>query len=111
VSAPLRVLIGCEESGKVRDAFRRLGHEAWSCDLEGVEPRGEWPNYHLHGDVRWFLDGPYGPWDLGIFFPPCTYQTNSSAKHLYLGMKKENGPNPERWANLMKKAVSFSVIA
>lgn len=99
---PLRILVGCEESGKVRDAFRRLGHEAWSCDLESVEPRGEWPNYHLFGDVRWFLDGPYGPWDLGIFFPPCTYQANSGSKHLYRDMKKENGRDPERWSNLEK---------
>lgn len=107
MSAPLRVLIGCEESGKVRDAFRRLGHEAWSCDLEGVEPRGHWPNYHLFGDVRWFLEGSYGPWDLGIFHPPCTYQANSGAKHLYKGMKKENGPNPERWVGLEKGCQLF----
>lgn len=103
----LNVLIGCEESGIVRDAFRRLGHEAWSCDVEGVEPRGQWPNYHLFGDVRWFLNGTFAPWDLGIFYPPCDYQANSGSKHLYLGMKKENGREPERWAKLEKGCELF----
>jgi hypothetical protein len=104
MSAPLRVLVGCEESGKVRDAFRRLGHEAWSCDLEGVEPRGEWPNYHLFGDVRWFLEGPYGPWDLGIFHPPCTYLTNSGVTWLY---NKDGSRNEQRWQNLDEGAALF----
>lgn len=71
----MRVLIGCERSGIVRDAFRRLGHEAWSCDLEGVDPGGEWPQYHLFGDVRLYLDRD---WDIGIFFPDCTYLTSSA---------------------------------
>jgi hypothetical protein len=79
----MNVLVGCEFSGRVRDAFRRRGHEAWSCDLEGVEPEGEWPNYHLFGDVRWFLDGSRGPctnWDLAIFHPSCTHLAVSGAR-------------------------------
>jgi len=79
----MRVLIACEFSGVVRDAFRRRGHEAWSCDLEGVEPEGEWPNYHLDGDCRWFLDGSHGPWpswDMLIAFPPCTHLAGSGAR-------------------------------
>jgi hypothetical protein len=77
----MRVLVGCERSGIVRDAFRRLGHEAWSCDLEDIEPGGEWRNYHLFGDVRWFLEKPgvVDRWDIGIFFPDCTFLTNSAA--------------------------------
>lgn len=68
----MRVLLACEESGVVRDAFRALGHEAWSCDLE---PRDH-PN-HLTGDVRLFLrEG----WDMMIAFPPCTHLAVSGAR-------------------------------
>lgn len=78
------------------------------ADLEGVEPEGEWPNYHLFGDVRLFI-GPNAPmqWDLGIFHPTCTFLANSGAKHLYKGMKKENGPDPTRWENMRKGAEFF----
>ena len=72
----MNILVACEVSGAVRDAFRAHGHEAWSNDLEGNEPRGKYPNYHLAGDVRWFLDQPApggAPWDVLIAFPPCTY--------------------------------------
>lgn len=71
----MKVLVACEFSGVVRDAFRRKGHEAWSCDLEGVEPKGEWPNYHLYGDALSFLSEG---WDLLIAHPPCTYLTVSA---------------------------------
>lgn len=90
----LRVLVACEWSGAVRDAFRRRGHEAWSCDLEGVEPAGEWPNYHLEGDALDFLRGleflrePRAlPWDLLIAFPPCTHLAVSGAR--YFAQKKK----------------------
>lgn len=71
----MRILVACEFSGVVRDAFRRRGHEAWSCDLEDVEPLGEWPNYHLYGDCLYFIEAGIGgkPWDLLIAHPPCTY--------------------------------------
>lgn len=59
----MRVLIACEFSGIVRDAFRERGNDAWSCDV--LEPddmpdefsRQKYPNYHLEGDARWFLYG------------------------------------------------------
>lgn len=64
----MRVLVGCECSGRVRDAFRALGHDAWSCDLLAAS------GYHLQVDVRTILkDG----WDLAIFHPPCTYLCSS----------------------------------
>lgn len=72
----MNVLIGCERFGIVRDAFIRAGHYAMSCDLEGVEPEGEFPQYHLSGDVRRFLDYSL-PWDLFIVFPDCTYLAGS----------------------------------
>ena len=64
----MRVIVGCEESAKVRDAFRKLGHDAWSCDL--VPTRGD-PEWHLQGDV---IAAIYyqGPWDIIILHPPCT---------------------------------------
>lgn len=84
----LNVLIGCEESGTVREAFRALGHNAWSCDLV---PARDGSPYHLREDVRAAIkrgacqwDGqnlrPVGKWDLGIFHPPCTYLCNSGVR-------------------------------
>lgn len=75
VVKPLRVLIGCERSGVVRRAFRALGHDAWSCDLE---PAGDDSHYHHTGDVFEAIDN-FGPWDILIAHPPCDYLTNSAA--------------------------------
>jgi hypothetical protein len=69
----MRVLIGCEFSGIVRDAFIARGHDAVSCDLIPSET----PGPHLVGDVRQYLnDG----WDLAIFHPPCTRLTVAGAR-------------------------------
>lgn len=69
----MNVLVACEYSARVRDAFRARGHDAWSCDLEPT--RGD-PTWHLQGDVTGRLgDG----WDLLVAFPPCQYLTNSNA--------------------------------
>lgn len=96
-----RVLVACEMSATVRDAFRALGHDAWSCDLLPTE--GD-PRRHIQGDA---IHAAYSqPWDLLIGHPECTYLSNSGAKHLYAGMKAENGPNADRWA-LMGAAASF----
>jgi hypothetical protein len=68
----MRVLIGCESSGTVRDAFAELGWDAWSCDLLPAVNGGK----HIQGDV---LDAVRGSsWDLFIVHPPCTYLTNSA---------------------------------
>lgn len=67
----MRVLAGCEYSGAVRNAFRELGHDAWSCDLLPSDDNSE---YHIKDNVLSILnDG----WDLGIFFPSCTYLASS----------------------------------
>lgn len=69
----MRVLVACEFSGVVRSAFARLGHDAWSCDLEPAEDGGP----HIRGDVRTVLgDG----WDLMVAHPPCTYLAVSGAR-------------------------------
>lgn len=62
----MRVLVACEESGVVRDAFRRLGHDAWSNDLQPARRGGP----HLQVDCRLAISA--GPWDIIIFHPPCT---------------------------------------
>jgi hypothetical protein len=63
----MNILIACERSGRVRDAFRARGHNAYSCDVEPCDVDGAG---HLRGDVRPLLDLP---WDIVIAFPPCTY--------------------------------------
>lgn len=69
----MRVLVACEFSGIVRDAFARNGHEAWSCDLIESETKGN----HLIRDVKEVL---YDEWDLMIAHPPCTHLSASGAR-------------------------------
>lgn len=90
----MRVLIACEYSGRVREAFRKLGHDAWSCDLL---PSDDNSPYHIQGDVLELLDKG---WDLMIAHPPCTYLANSGVQHMWNGRKKENGKNLERWKQM-----------
>lgn len=75
----MKVIVGFEESGRVRQAFRDIGHDAWSCDLE---PAADDSPYHHQGDIFEFLDNT-SDWDLGIFHPVCTYLCLSSAKWFY----------------------------
>lgn len=70
----MRVLVGCEFSGIVRDAFIARGHDAISCDLQPTEK----PGPHLIMDVRKAIN--YDKWDLGIFFPPCDHICVSGAR-------------------------------
>lgn len=73
---PLRVLVACEFSGRVRDAFLARGHDAMSCDLLPTEV----PGPHYQGDVRDVLqDG----WDLLVAHPPCTHLAVSGARHFH----------------------------
>ena len=66
----MKVLVGCEESGIVRDAFIKQGHNALSCDILPTRS----PGPHYQGDV---LDIINDGWDIGIFFPSCTYLAGS----------------------------------
>jgi len=72
----MRVIVGCEYSGRVREAFRKRGHDAWSCDL--LESEDDSP-FHIQGDILDVLRG--GHWDLGIFHPPCTHLAVSGSRH------------------------------
>jgi hypothetical protein len=86
----MKVLVGCEFSGTVRDAFAKLGHDAWSCDLLAAGGK------HIQGDVLKILDDG---WDLAVFHPPCTY-LSSSGLHW-------NKRRPER-ARLTEEAIEFA---
>lgn len=70
----MRVLIACESSGIVRDAFIRGGHDAMSCDLLSTDA----PGPHYQGDVFDVIDYP---WDLMIAHPPCTHLSVSGFRH------------------------------
>lgn len=69
-----KILVACEYSGTVRDAFTRAGHDAMSCDLLPTEA----PGPHYQGDLFDVIDYP---WDLAIFHPPCTHLSVSGSRH------------------------------
>ena len=73
----MKVIIGCECSGIIRDAFRALGHDAWSCDLKPSERRSK---YHIQDDVRKVA---MDDWDMGIFHPVCKKLANSGVRWLH----------------------------
>jgi hypothetical protein len=91
----MKVLIACEFSGTVRDAFAARGHDAWSCDLLPTESAGQ----HYVGDVRDIL---YDGWDLMIGHPPCTYLANSGVQWLY---RREG-----RWEQMREGAEFFRML-
>ena len=70
----MRVLVGCEFSGAVREAFRKRGHDAWSCDLLDAEDESQ---FHIKGDLLQVLNNA---WDLAVFHPPCTHLAVSGAR-------------------------------
>lgn len=76
----MKVLVACEYSGTVREAFAKLGYYAVSCDLLPTDIPSE---FHYQGDVFDIIDAER--WDLMIAHPPCTYLSNAGAKHLYKG--------------------------
>jgi hypothetical protein len=91
----MRVLVACEYSGTVRDAFIAQGHDAMSCDILATER----PGPHHEGDVREVLADD---WDLVIAHPPCTYLCNSGVRWLYT----EDG----RWEKLDEAAEFFRLF-
>lgn len=92
----MNVLVACEFSAVVRDAFRAKGHNAWSCDLLDCE--GD-PKYHHKGDVFNYLDSY---WDLLIAHPECTYLCNSGVRWL-----KPKGITNTARLHQMKEACRF----
>lgn len=99
-----RVLVACEYSARVRDAFRAQGHDAWSCDILPTE--GD-PRFHFQSSVETVFRSIRSDWDLLIGHPPCTYLANSGARHLYNG---DGSRNEERWENLREGARFFRYL-
>lgn len=90
-----RVLIACEFSGTVREAFKATGCNAYSCDLLPTEISGQ----HIQGDMLEILQQP---WDLVIAHPPCTYLANSGVSWLH--------KDPTRWDAMRNGAQFFSAM-
>lgn len=101
----MKILIACEYSGTVRDAFIARGHDAMSCDLLPTEQ----PGPHYQGDVRDILGDD---WDMGVFHPPCTHIAVSGARHFHRKQQQQvptnivagreervhkMAPGPNRW--------------
>lgn len=92
----MKILVACEESQRVTIEMRRLGHEAYSCDIQ--EPSGGHPEWHIHGDALKALRGEIiqtmdgethviGKWDMLIAHPPCTHLAVSGARWFAEGKK------------------------
>jgi len=81
----VKVLVACEFSGRVRSAFRAIGHDAWSCDL--YEPAEDGDEHHIMGDAAEVARSQH--WDLMIAHPPCTHLAVSGARHF--ARKRQTG--------------------
>jgi len=75
----MKVLVACEESQRVTIEFRKLGIEAYSCDV--LNCSGGYPEWHIKGDA--IKEAYSGKYDMIIAHPPCTYLSNAGARHLY----------------------------
>lgn len=84
----MKILIACEESQTVCNAFREIGHEAYSCDI--LPCSGGHPEWHIQGDA--ITEAYSGKYDMMIAHPPCTYLSNAGAVHYY-GKKAKNVEN------------------
>ncbi len=98
VVTPMKILAACEESQAVTIKLRKLGHEAYSCDI--IPCSGVHPEWHIQADMLPLLNGNCtfttmdgaehtieGKWDMIIAFVPCTKTSNAGARHLYKGGK------------------------
>ncbi len=94
----MHILVACEESQRVCEAFRKRGHTAFSCDT--IEPSGGHPEWHIQADVIPLLNGNCafttldgvehyqdGKWDMIVAFPPCTHLCNSGQRWFTEGRK------------------------
>lgn len=111
----MKILVACEESQAVTIELRKLGHEAYSCDI--LPCSGGYPQWHIQKDVIPLIDGHKtfatmdgtdhhisGSWDMLIAFPPCTYLSNAGACRLY---PKKGQLNVERYIKGIKAKEFF----
>lgn len=117
----MKVLVACEESQRVCTAFRELGHEAYSCDIQ--ECSGGHPEWHIQGDAVPLTDGNCtftttdgiiheirGHWDLLIAHPPCTYLSSVTTRHLSLKCNTAGKVIDRMW-KVAESAVFFMQFA
>lgn len=95
----MKILVACEESQAVTKELRRLGHEAYSCDI--IECSGGHPEWHLQQDVIPLLKEK---WDMIIAFPPCTYMSNAGACRMF---PRKGQIDEERYAKAMEAKAFF----
>lgn len=104
----MKILIACEFSGRVRDAFLKLGHDAISCDILPTDS----PGPHYQGDVLDIINNGY---DLMVAHPPCTYLTNAGVRHLHDHCTSKNGVKTaiygkKRWEEMYKACDFFNAL-
>lgn len=117
----MKILIACEESQTVCCEMRRLGHEAYSCDIQ--ECSGGHPEWHIKGDVLPLINGRCefvtmdgerheisDRWDMLIAHPPCTYLSSVTTRHLSLKMTPPEKVVARMW-KLAEAAVFFMQLA
>lgn len=102
----MKILVACEESGVVTEAFRRRGHEAWSCDI--VPTSGNHPEWHIQDDVTNVLR--VGRYDMIVAFPPCTYLSNAGANRLFTKIDGISYVRPERIKKGIKARLFFEMF-
>jgi hypothetical protein len=94
----MKILVACEFSGVVRDAFINRGHDAWSCDILPTDIR---PERHITGDVLEVIDDG---WDMLLAFPPCTHLSGSGCRWATdHWVKKKSHPDGRYWHDGSKK--------
>lgn len=111
----MKILVACEESQAVCKELRRLGHEAFSCDI--IPCSGGHPEWHIMQDVLPLLNGSCefqtvdgtghtvsGKWDMIVAFPPCTYMSNAGACRMF---PRKGEIDPERFAKAMEAKAFF----
>ncbi len=96
----INIIVGCEFSGSIRNAFRELGFNAWSCDILECDDSSQ---FHYQMDI--FEAIKKQDWDLAIFHPPCTYMAVSGARWMY---NKDGSINEERKKN-QDEALNFVI--
>lgn len=112
----MKILIACEESQRTTMEFRRLGHEAYSCDIQDCS--GGHPEYHIKGDALRLINGRCyfrtcdgkrhrisGKWDLIVAHPPCTYLTNCG--NAWFNEERYGSRAEKRKANRLEAAEFF----
>lgn len=109
----MKILVACEYSGRVRDAFQARGHDAWSCDLRQCEGN---PMWHIQGDA---IEAAYGDhWDMLIAHPYCTFNTLAGIRwmyhpedtHLPANQRRRHPDYPNRMDDFLEGARFFNAL-